>query len=111
MSPEPRVRTIAANRGGKAAPDFDYVLDGSPCEIIVNRGICAFPDHVATLFPRDVALAKNGMHAYVGAPLADSRGRPLGLMAVLFKKPLADPDLAQNLLRIFATRAGAELER
>ncbi len=106
-----RIRTIAVHAGGAPAPDFEYPLAGSPCESILGRGVCAFPDHVAELFPRDRALAEKGIHAYVGARLNDTKGRPLGLMAVLFRHPLEDAQLAENLLRIFAARASAEMER
>jgi diguanylate cyclase (GGDEF)-like protein/PAS domain S-box-containing protein len=106
-----RIRTIAVHAGGGAAADFEYALSGSPCETILGRGVCAFPDHVADLFPRDHGLAEKGIRAYVGAPLNDSAGRPLGLMTVLFRQPLEEPQLAENLLRIFASRASAELER
>lgn len=108
---EGRIRTIAVDAGGRPAPDFEYRLSGSPCETILGRGVCAFPEHVARLFPRDRGLAEKGIEAYVGAPLRDSAGHPLGLMAVLFRHPLEDTRLAENLLRIFASRASAELER
>ncbi|MCM2327015.1 MAG: EAL domain-containing protein [Lysobacter sp.] len=106
-----RIRTIAVHAGGGPAPDFEYPLAGSPCESILGRGVCAFADHVAELFPRDRALAEKGIHAYVGARLNDSKGSPLGLMAVLFRHPLEDAELAENLLRIFAARASGEMER
>lgn len=106
-----RIRTIAVEAGGRPAQDFEYRLSGSPCETVLGSGVCAFPEHVAELFPRDRGLAEKGIEAYVGAPLADSRGRPLGLMAVLFRHRLEDSRLAENLLRIFAARASAELER
>jgi diguanylate cyclase (GGDEF)-like protein/PAS domain S-box-containing protein len=105
------IRTIAVHSGEGPLPDFEYRLDGSPCETIIGRGICAFEDRVAELFPRDQGLARRGIRAYVGAPLVDSGGRPLGLLAVLFRHRLEDAALAQNLMRIFATRAAAELER
>ena len=66
---------------------------------------------MAELFPRDRALAEKGIHAYVGARLSDSKGQPLGLMSVLFRHPLEEAPLAENLLRIFAARASGELER
>ena len=106
-----RIRTIAVHRGGASAPDFEYQLSGSPCETILGRGVCTFPEHAARLFPHDRGLAEMGIEAYVGATLNDSGGQPLGLMAVLFRNRLEDSRLAENLLRIFASRASAELER
>jgi PAS domain S-box-containing protein len=106
-----RVRTIAVHAEGGPAPDFDYVLAGSPCETIIGGGVCAYPSRVAMLFPADRALAQKGIEAYVGAPLRDARGCPLGLIAVLFKRSLDDSRLAEDLLRIFAARASGELQR
>jgi GAF domain-containing protein len=105
------VRTVAVHAAGAAAADFAYALDGSPCETILGGGVCAYPSGVAQLFPRDRALADKCIEAYVGAPLVDSRGNPMGLLAVLFKRPLEDPGHVESLLRIFATRAAGELER
>ncbi len=47
----------------------------------------------------------------MGAPLVDSHGRALGVLAVLFRRRLEDPMFTRDLLRIFASRASAELER
>ncbi len=106
-----RVRTIAVEAGDGPGADFDYALEGSPCEEILGRGVCAFPSGVAAQFPRDAELARQGIEAYVGAPLRDSTGRPLGLIAVLFRRPLEDALVAESLLRIFAVRASGEMER
>lgn len=105
------VRTVAVWRDGKEADNFTYALQGSPCTNVLGKGLCCYVDRVAELFPEDRALARMGMRAYVGAPLLDSSGQPLGLMSVLFRRPLEKSDLAESLLRIFAIRAAAELER
>ncbi|MCY7388212.1 MAG: GAF domain-containing protein, partial [Burkholderiales bacterium] len=106
-----QIRTIAVQQRGGAGESFAYDLDGSPCEQILGAGVCAYPSGVAKLFPRDKSLADQGVQGYVGAPLLDSAGCAMGLIAVLFKRPLEDGELAVQLLRIFAARASAELER
>jgi diguanylate cyclase (GGDEF)-like protein len=106
-----RVRTVAAVRDALPMENFDYDLAGSPCAEVVSLGSCAFPRNVALAFPDDLMLAENGIQAYVGHSLADSSGRPLGIIAVMFRTPLGDTKLAQSMLRIFAVRASAELER
>ena len=105
------VHAIAVQRRSGDDSLFAYQLAGSPCETILGQGVCTFPRDVAVLFPRDKALAEKGIEAYVGAPLIDSNGQPMGLIAVLFTRPLEQTELATQLLRIFATRASAELER
>jgi len=108
------VRTVAVHAAGGAAPNFSYPLRGSPCTEVLGSGICCYPRGVADQFPEDRPLKDRGMQAYVGAPLLDSSGHALGLMAVLFKRPLDDgegSEMTESLLRIFAIRAAAELER
>ncbi|MEQ1518740.1 MAG: diguanylate cyclase, partial [Usitatibacteraceae bacterium] len=106
-----QIQTIAAQRKGKAADNFRYSLIGSPCETILTLGVCAYAKDVAALFPGDLALGRLGIQAYVGAPLLDSDGRAMGLIAAMFSRPLQQTDLSIQLLRIFASRASAELER
>ena len=101
------VRTVAAHRDGQPVANYEYVLDGTPCATVLEgRAICAYTREVQDRFPRD-----KGVESYVGAPLLDSRGAAMGLMAVLFRRPLDDPGPAESLLQIFAARAAAELER
>ena len=106
-----RVCTVAAVQDGLPMENFDYDLAGSPCAEVVSLGSCAFPRDVARLFPADLMLAENGIQAYVGHSLADSSGRSLGLITVMFRSRMEDTQLAQSMLRIFAVRASAELER
>jgi diguanylate cyclase (GGDEF)-like protein/PAS domain S-box-containing protein len=101
------VRTVAAQRDGKPAANYEYVLEGTPCATVLeSRSLCAYTREVGARFPRD-----KGIESYVGAPLVDSLGTAMGLLAVLFRRPLDDPGPAENLLQIFAARAAAELER
>lgn len=106
-----RVRTVAAVQDRYPMENFEYDLAGSPCAEVVSLGSCAFPREVAREFPDDLMLTENGIQAYVGCSLADSSGQPLGIIAIMFRSPLEDTRLAESLLRIFAVRASAELER
>jgi diguanylate cyclase (GGDEF)-like protein len=106
-----RVRTAAFVRDGLTQENFEYDLAGTPCAEVVSLGACAVSRDVAKRFPRDAMLAENSVQAYVGTSLVDSSGRALGLIAVMFRAPLDDMQMAQNMLRIFAVRAAAEVER
>ncbi len=106
-----QVHTVAACADGAPVANFSYALRGAPCETVVGQRACVYTERVAERFPDDRALAQKGIEAYAGMPLADSAGRPLGLIAVMFRAPLRDELLAENLLTIFAVRAASELER
>jgi two-component system, cell cycle sensor histidine kinase and response regulator CckA len=105
------VKTIAVCSDGELQKNFEYDLKGAPCEEVTNKGICSYPRGVAQLFPQDKGLQRRKIEAYVGVCLYDSRGRPIGIMAALYLKPLENVEFAQSVLQIFASRAAAEIDR
>lgn len=109
--PSGSVRTTAVWRDGQISENFVYQLSVSPCRNVVGESLCIYPRDVWRLFPEDKAVADARIEGYAGAPLFDSRGQSIGLIAVLFRKPIVECELCDNLLRIFTGRASAELER
>jgi PAS domain S-box-containing protein len=107
----PTLRTIAVRGPEGPMANFEYRLDGTPCNEVFGKQTCVFPKNVATDFPQDRILVQLGVHSYVGTPLFDSHGRPLGVLAVLDSRPVHDAAVATSLLQIFAVRAAAEIER
>lgn len=104
-------RTISAIVDGELIENFDYFVSGSPCEGLTKQEECAIVDNVSELFPASYSLSAMNAQAYVGRRLDDSNGRPLGLLFVLFRKTLKHHEMVASSLRIFASRAAAELER
>ena len=106
-----RVNTIVVYARGEIANNFEYDLAHTPCRNVVHQSMCSYPSGVQRLFPEDRLLADMKVEGYAGTPLFDSSGRAVGLMVVLYSRPVANPKLAESMLQIFAVRAGAELER
>lgn len=106
-----RVRTLAFFADHDWSPNIEYDLAGTPCERVLARELCLFAGDVQRLFPRDQWLADWRIESYAGTPLYDSRGQVLGLISVLSREPMDDPDAIRSALQIFATRAAAEVER
>jgi len=48
---------------------------------------------------------------YLGAPLQNTKGEQIGSLCIFYDNDFSDQQWNQTLIRIFATRAGAELER
>jgi len=92
-------------------PGFTYSLAGTPCENVIQRSICAYPDDILHRFPNDEMLIQAGVEGYVGTPLLAGNGDPMGLIAVMTRRPLKDVPTILATVRIFAARAGAELGR
>jgi PAS domain S-box-containing protein len=108
---EEAVETVAVWAHRDIVDNFTYELANTPCQNVVGQALCSFPEHVQEHFPLDHMLQEMNVECYVGVPLFDSWGRPLGIMAVLDGKPLKNPEFVESTLRVFAARASAELER
>lgn len=106
-----RLRALAFWDGSGFTPDIDYPLRGTPCEKVIEGNICSYPERLQLLFPEDKDLVTLGAESYAGVPLADHRGKVLGHLVVMDSKPHVFGEQALQILRLFATRAAAELER
>ncbi len=105
------VQTLAVWTGEGYAENFVYELAGTPCEQVIGISECYYPQGVQSLFPRDRLLVEMGIESYRGFPLCDKVGNPLGIIAVLNDRPMVENEQAESIIRIFAARAVAELER
>lgn len=105
------VSTLAFCAGNELQDNFEYDLKGAPCEEVVEKGLGSFPNGATELFPLDKALKENNIDAYVGVCLHDSQNSPVGIMAAMYSRPLENVEFAEAVLRIFASRAAAEIER
>ncbi|HSV72563.1 MAG TPA: ABC transporter substrate-binding protein [Chthonomonadales bacterium] len=104
-------RTLAAWVDGRFAPEFTYALDTAPCQDAVASGYRHVVRGVADRYPRDAGLRQLGAESYFGTCLYDASGRPCGILAVVDRRPMEDSSLPEFLLRIFASRAAAEIGR
>jgi PAS domain S-box-containing protein len=106
-----RCRTVAVSAGGKNLENLEYELDHTPCQLVLERG--RYFDHrdLQSHFPLDEFLVQMGFESYLGVALVDSTGVRLGVMSVLSRQPLADPQTAELTLGLFAARTSVEMER
>lgn len=106
-----RVRTIAAVVGGEVLPNFEYSLVGTPCEKLTDQEEWVVPSGMAQQFPDVRMLQEMKAEGYVGCRLANAADQFVGLLFVIFQQPLEKTEFVTTTLKIFATRAAAELER
>jgi diguanylate cyclase (GGDEF)-like protein len=105
------IETLAFYVDGKPYPNLKYKLEGTPCNTIIGKKTCSYTSNIQQLFPDDTALQELGMQAYIGVPLFDSQHNPLGVQFVMFRQPVTNPAFTESVLRIFAARTSAEIER
>ncbi len=107
-----RLKSLAFWLDGELVPETDISVEGSPCEVVLEKGrVLWVAEEVSGEFPDDPDLKKLGMIGYMGIPFKDADGVVVGHLAVFDRKPLRGRKNAFFLMRIFAARAAAELRR
>jgi signal transduction histidine kinase len=90
---------------------FEYETHGKPCALVVERSVVAFPKALTKRFPDARPAIEMGLESYLAVCLRAADGTHLGHMAVMDAGPMAAGDDDVAAMRIFASRAAAELER
>lgn len=103
--------TVGLYAHGALMPDFSYPLAGSPSEKIIGKEICVYRQGVRQSFPEDRLLDELQVESYLGVPLWDSSGHPIGLIAALDRRPLENTGQSLSLIWLVAAAAAAEIER
>ncbi|MBJ6752456.1 ATP-binding protein [Geomonas anaerohicana] len=103
-----RTHGFYARSGG--CTDITYRLAGTPCDNVVGKSICVYPQGVTELFPEDEILRTMAVEGYAAVPLWDSQGEGIGLLGVMSRSPLRNSPLIETLLGIASSRAAQELE-
>jgi signal transduction histidine kinase len=97
--------------GDWMAEPFEYDSRDKPCALVVEHAVVAFPDALTTRFPEAKPAIEMGLESYLAVCLRASDGTHLGHMAVMDAGPMQAGDDDVAAMRIFASRAAAELER
>ena len=103
--------TVAVYYDGKYEDNVSYTLKETPCGDVIQQKVCCFTRDVRHLFPKDAVLQEIAAESYVGTTLWSSLGKPIGLIAIIGRKPLENPELKTSILQMVAVRAAGELER
>jgi PAS domain S-box-containing protein len=105
-----RARTAAIFLEGRKVKDFEYALAGTPNEIALGLPGCTYPKGIGLMFPHDGVIERMGAECYSAVSLLNSAGKPFGLVGVMGKISVKNPELVESVLRIVAVRVAQELE-
>jgi PAS domain S-box-containing protein len=106
-----RARVLSFWADDKLLDTFEYELANTPCEVVLQEGMCFYSSGVQQLFPQDKDLLALNVESYLGAPLVDTFGISIGHLCVLDTKPILQDERCKAIVSIFAARATAELQR
>jgi formate hydrogenlyase transcriptional activator len=104
-------KALAFWTGDRFGDLFEFDIADTPCMKVLNGEVCRYQEGLQNLFPLDTVLADLHAESYLGVPMLDSEGRVMGHIAILDDKPMEGDADAIDLVKIFASRAAAELKR
>ncbi|MGD1855982.1 MAG: EAL domain-containing protein [Leptolyngbyaceae cyanobacterium] len=106
-----KLHTLALWAQGALQDAMSYTIAETPCEITLQEGIFYCEDCVQQRFPEDYILAEMEAVSYLGIALYDGQGSAIGDLCILDSQPIQKSQRTEQILRAFAARATAELER
>ncbi len=88
-----------------------FKVQGTPTAAVVQEGSIALHDGALERFPRMAEVFGYHPRGFAGIRLNDVSGSTLGTLCVVSDQVFEDPEHVVSVLRIFATRVAAEIER
>ena len=104
-------RTLALWARGSLRDNVTVRVAGTPCEGVLNGETAYYSANLQALFPRDPMVVEWGAVSYCGVPLLDRSGVAIGHLAIYDDKPMGERTHFVSIMRIFAARVCAEIER
>ncbi|MBD2775602.1 PAS domain S-box protein [Iningainema tapete] len=106
-----QVHTLGFWSDGQLQPNICYDPKSTPCEILLKQGFYYCASGIQSLFPNAERWVAMQAESSMGVILSDDLGQPIGLLCIVDEKPIPDHDRFEGILKVFAARASAELQR
>jgi signal transduction histidine kinase/uncharacterized protein YhfF len=106
--------TILASAGpdaGELPEGYAFAVAGTPCSLTHERDVVSLAVGTLAAFPEDRYVARHALDGYLAIVMRGAGGERIGHLAVMSSRRLEPSEETIAVLRIFAARAGAELER
>ncbi len=104
-------RVLAVHGTDQLERNQVYTCPGTPCAEVLQGETIFIEKNVISQFENDHILRLLAAESYLGIPLTNIEGKTIGHLAVIDTKPMVSSLHREAILRIFAARAGTELER
>ncbi|MEM1130944.1 MAG: HAMP domain-containing sensor histidine kinase [Pseudomonadota bacterium] len=101
--PPQRARAVFALQNGAPAENIEYDVEGTPCKFVYEGKVITIPFDLARRFP-----VEDGFEGYIGVPVCGDDGTVIGHFAVVSAAPIASPETAESIVRIFGARIEAD---
>lgn len=104
--------TLALWANGSLAENRTIVLADNPCEMVIQESqLHHYAGNLQQSFPNSAIAKDLQAESYLGVPLVSATGLVIGHLCLMHTQPLALDENQYAIVRVFAARAAAELER
>ncbi len=103
--------TIAAVIDNQVVDNIEYDLSKSPCLQLLHSDHFVMSASVDACFKPSPVMISLGMKDYIGQRLLSNKGKVIGMVFVLTRQLVKKSEFVVSALKIFASRAAAEIER
>ena len=105
------IRTLAVWDDDHIADNFNYDLQGTPCQNVLDENMELVCTAAAEEYPEDELLIQMGIASYFGAPLKSPSNKVLGILAIMDTQAVSPQPWNKPILGLYAKHIAAELER
>jgi len=102
-------RTLAFWGEAGVAENLEFCTLGGPCERVLAGDVVHVVENVCEQFPHNDAPGGVAPDSYLGYPLINSSGNVIGHVAAMDVRPMLPSPEDLVILRVLASRAGAEI--
>ena len=104
-------QSLALVVDGELKPNAIYGLQGTPSLQLLTQRQVLVERNVAVHYPDAPVVRTVGAQSYAGQQLCNANGTPIGMVFVLFRQPVSNPEFVLSALQIFAARTATEMQR
>ncbi|MEH2284299.1 MAG: PAS domain S-box protein [Nostoc sp.] len=106
-----QAHTLGFWSDGQLQPNICYDPKSTSYEILLKQGFYHSSSRIQQLFPNTKRLVAMQAESSMGVILSDDFGQPIGSLCIVDDKPIPDQHKFEGILKVFAARASAELQR
>lgn len=103
--------SLAIWKNGDLIDNIHYQIKNSPSEFVLDQNKTVLLENIHLNYPNDKFLKKMKINNYMGRPLLNSKGLPIGIIIILQQGEIKNLEFTKSVLEIFASRSSAEIER
>tara|TARA_B100002049_G_scaffold236577_1_gene223744 strand:- start:5619 stop:8534 length:2916 start_codon:yes stop_codon:yes gene_type:complete len=104
-----RVKAVAAD--GRISQRYNFNIAKTPFEAILHNGKVVYKENLQADFSSDTILVEMGAESFIGCAIKNKEGRHVGFLAYIKRTPLIDSQPYDQIVEVYASNIGLELER